>query len=313
LIGDGRRQRDLIVLDAENHRQAARRAQVDCLVPFAERRSAFADERHGDAARSFAREGHGHAGNRQRRDRERRRRRQDAPVEITRVQVFAVERCSGLPHLGAEHHPDGLRLASHGEHRAQVPDHRRDHVAVPPVVVSAVCLAAAQPYAGRIHGFLSERSKSLALKRHPAVSHLAIREKRLQPVVGRPRQDHPAQHLDPFLARQRRFDGGAPQESVTVVEDLTVCQLHSSFRSRSRCGLGKPGRERPRLQPARELTAERRTKRIDAGLGRGRAAALDGSEGIDRFGERQRMPLGDEAAKAHSCKRCHLLHHFVKL
>ena len=70
--------------DAEDRRQPPRGAQVDRLVPFAERRSAFADERQRHAAATLARERHRHAGNRQRADRERRGGRQDAPARNRR-------------------------------------------------------------------------------------------------------------------------------------------------------------------------------------------------------------------------------------
>ena len=50
-----RRERNLVVLDAEDRRQPSGGAEVDRFVPLAERRSAVADERHRDALRSFAR------------------------------------------------------------------------------------------------------------------------------------------------------------------------------------------------------------------------------------------------------------------
>jgi hypothetical protein len=309
LIGQGRRQRNVIVLDAENRRQPSRRAEIDRFVPFAERRAAFADERHGDAARSFVSEGHSHARNRQRRYGKRRGGRQYPPAEIADVEVFAVERGPGLPHLGAEHHPDGLGPAPHGQRRAQVSDDRRDDISGPLALAAAVRRPAPQPYSRRVDGFLSERSKSLALKRRLTVSHLAIREERLQAVVGRPGQQHAAEHLDPFVARPHA-DGGAPEEPVAVVENLGTRQLHALIRHRSRHGLSKPRRERPRPQPARELIMKRHTKGIDAGLGCRDAIAVNRDEGIERFSKRQRMPLDDEGAKARRCQRCELLHDF---
>ena len=117
LIRDRRRQRRLVVLDAEDRRQPPRGAEVDRLVPLAERRPAFADERDGDAPRSVARERHRHAGDRQRRDRERRRRRQHAPAEIADVQILAVHRRAGLAHLRVEHHPHRGGVRPHRERR----------------------------------------------------------------------------------------------------------------------------------------------------------------------------------------------------
>ena len=96
LVAHRRRQRGLIVLQAEDRRQPPRRAEVDRLVPLAERRAAFADERHRDAARALAPERHRHAGDGQRADGERRRRRQDAPREIADVQILAVHRRTRL-------------------------------------------------------------------------------------------------------------------------------------------------------------------------------------------------------------------------
>ena len=51
LIRDGRRERRLVVLDAEDRREPAGGAEVDRLVPLAERRPAFADEGDRHAAR----------------------------------------------------------------------------------------------------------------------------------------------------------------------------------------------------------------------------------------------------------------------
>ncbi len=131
LIRHRRRQRGLVVLDAEDRRQPARGAQVDRLVPLAERRSAFADERDGDALRAFARERHRHAGQRQRGDRQRRRGQQDAPVEIAVAEVLAVGRRPGLPHLRVQHHAHGRRLGTHRQRGAEVANHRADDVAGP--------------------------------------------------------------------------------------------------------------------------------------------------------------------------------------
>ena len=115
LLRERRRQRGLVVLDAEDRRQPPRRAQVDRLVPLAERRSAFADERDRNAARPVAPERHRHAGNRQRRRRQRRGRRQNAPAEVADVQILAFERRADLAHLRVEHHPHGVGLGPHRE------------------------------------------------------------------------------------------------------------------------------------------------------------------------------------------------------
>ena len=131
LIRHRRRQRGLIVLDAEDRRQAPHGAQVDRLVPFAERRSAFADERHGDATRAFAPERHRHARQRQRRDRERRRRQEDPPVDVAVAEVLSAGRWTRLRHLRVEHHTHGGRLRPHRQRDAQIANHRTDDVTVP--------------------------------------------------------------------------------------------------------------------------------------------------------------------------------------
>ena len=147
-----------------------------------------------------------HAGNRQRRYGEEARRRGNAPpAEIADVEVFAVERVPAFPIWA----PSTIRTVSgpapHGQRRAQVSDDRPDDIAGPLALAAAVRRPAPQPYSRRVDGFLSERSKSFALKRRLTVSHLAIREERLRRVVGRPGQQHAAEHLDPFVARQRRL------------------------------------------------------------------------------------------------------------
>ena len=68
LLAHRRRQRGLIVLEAEDRGKLAGRAQVDRLVPFAERRAAFADERNRHPARAVALKRQGHSGERQRAD-----------------------------------------------------------------------------------------------------------------------------------------------------------------------------------------------------------------------------------------------------
>ena len=175
LIGDRSRQRRLIVLDAEDRRQAADRTEIDGLVPFAQRTSAFADERKRDTPRGLPRERHRHAGDSQRGDRQRRGRRKNAPVEIPDVQILAVERRAGLGHLGVQRHPHGVGLMAHGEGDAQIANHRSDHVAVPASVGSAIAVAAPQPDSRCVDGFLAERTKPFALKCRRAVPYLAAR------------------------------------------------------------------------------------------------------------------------------------------
>ena len=169
LIRHRRRQRGLVVLDAEDRRQPPRGAEVDRLVPLAERRSAFADERDGDALRALARERHRHAGQRQRGDGQRRRRQQDAPVEIAVAEILAVGRRAGLRHLRVQHHAHGGRLGTHGQRGAEIANHRADDVAGPGgrlgSLHDAVRRAAAQPHRRAVDRFLPQRSEALALQR----------------------------------------------------------------------------------------------------------------------------------------------------
>ena len=77
LVADRRRQRRLVVLQAEDGRQPASGREVDRLVPFAEGGAALADERDGDARFLAQREGHRHTGRGDGRDAQRRAGRQD--------------------------------------------------------------------------------------------------------------------------------------------------------------------------------------------------------------------------------------------
>jgi hypothetical protein len=183
------------------------------LVPFAQRRPTFADERHRDTPRAVAPERHRHAGQSQRRNRQRRGWQEDAPVEIAVAEVLALGRHAGLGHLRVEDHANGRRLGPHRERRPEVANHRGDDVALPHLSLGcrlrAPCVAvgravvrraAAQPHGGAIDRFLPERSKTLALKRVGAEPHLAAEKERLEAVVGGAREDHAAEDLEAFLA-----------------------------------------------------------------------------------------------------------------
>ena len=202
LLAHRRRERRLVVLHAEDRGQPARGAQVDRLVPLAERRSPFADERDRDApapsrANAIAMPAivsapiaSGAAAGR------------TPHVEVADVQVLAVHRRPGLAHLRREHHAH--RLRRRGASRAPTPRSRMSGAITSPLPAvrrrdSAV--AAAQPDGRRVDRFLAERAEALALKRRVAVPHFAAREERLQPVVGRARQRHAAQNLAALVAR----------------------------------------------------------------------------------------------------------------
>ena len=173
LLAHRRRQRRLVVLDAEDGGQPARRAEIDRLVPLAERRAALADERQRDAARPSRANASampaivrvlmasGAAAGRM------------PDVEVADVQVLAVHRRARLRHLRGQHHAHGLRLRAHRERHAEIADERRDDVAAP-AAIRPVRLAAAQPDPGGVDRFLPERSESLALERRVAVPDLPL-------------------------------------------------------------------------------------------------------------------------------------------
>ena len=61
---------------------------------------------------------------------------------------------------------------------------------------------------------------------------------------------------------------------------------------------GSPSGTVARLQPARELAPKRRAQRVDRRFV-ARLGAADGRfEGVERLGQREGMPLGDERAEA---------------
>ena len=134
VLRNRRRERGLIVLQAEHGGQLAHGAQIDGLVPFAERRAPLADERQRDAARAFAPEAQREAGDAQRSDCQRRGRRQHAPRPIAGVEVLAEHRRTGLAHLRAEHLTDGFFVVPHRQRDAEIANDRREDVAVPRAV-----------------------------------------------------------------------------------------------------------------------------------------------------------------------------------
>ena len=213
LLDDRRRQRPLVVLDAEHRRQPARGAEVDRFVPLAERRAALAHERHRHPAAALARKRHRHPGDRHRRDRERRRRRQDAPREVADVQILAVGGIAGFSHLRVQHHAHRRSVHPHGEHDAEIANRRSDDVTIPFAVRAAKRRAAAQAKRRGADRLLTERAESLALKRRVLVPDLAAREERLQPIVGGARQEHAAQQRAALVRCRARPRSPTGEES----------------------------------------------------------------------------------------------------
>ena len=89
------------------------------------------------------------------------------------MEVFALHRRAGLAHLREEDHADDLRVGSHREHRAEIPDERGHDVALPGAVAAAILLAATEPDPGRVDRLLAERAESLSLEWRAAVAHFA--------------------------------------------------------------------------------------------------------------------------------------------
>src|SRR5207248_9587554 len=127
----------------------------------------------------------------------------------------------GLAPWRVQHHAGGCRAGPHGERRADVADHGADDVAGP-AAVGPIARSAAQTDARGVDGFLTEGTETFSLERDVAVLDLAAGEKRLQPVVGGARQQHAAQDLAALVARERRLDRGATQESIACLEKLAV-------------------------------------------------------------------------------------------
>ena len=96
--------------------------------------------------------------------------------------------------------------------------------------------AAPQPDAGGVDRFLSERPKSLSLKRNVVELDLAAEEELLETIVHGARQHHAAQDLAAFVRGQRRRDGFAVEEAVACVNELVArglqprCRRHSGRR-----------------------------------------------------------------------------------
>ena len=285
LLAHGRRERGLVVLDREHRRQPARGAQVDGLVPLAERGAALADEGQGHAAAAVAGKGERHPGHGQRADGQRRGGGQNAPREIADVQVLAVHRRSGLPHLRGEDLTHGLGRRTHRERHTEIANHRRDDVARPGAVL-VVRLATTEPNARRVDGFLTERSEPLALKRRVAVADFPAGEERLQPRVGRAGEDHAAQDFAALVGRERGADRGPVEKAVARLHELISSQLKTGGRFDAGRRLQPFGRGDV-LQPSPERGVEGRAQRVErrlVGADRALARVERGAHRCDREG-----------------------------
>ena len=263
-----RRQRRLVVLQTEHGRQLPHRAEIDRLVPFAQRRSALADERERDASGALAPEAHGQPGDVERADRERRGRGQHTPGPIPRVQVFARHRRSGLPHLRREDLPHGVLVVPHGERNADVADDRRHDVAAPAAILPSPGRPAPQPDAAGVHRFLPERAEPLALERPLAPPDLAAHEELLQSRVDGSRDHHAAQDLAALIGRERGADGLAGEKPVARLDDLGARLLQPFDRRYAGRRLVDPVRCVQCVVETRcQLAAKRRAQGLEGGRG----------------------------------------------
>ncbi len=291
LLADRCRQGGLVVLHAEDGRQPSCGAQVDGFVPFPQRGASLADERQRDAAEPLARERQRHPRNRQASNRERRGSRQDAVRQVAHVQVFAVHRRPGLRHLRRQHHPHRVGRRPHRQRDAEVANDRRDHVAVP-AVRRSVLVPSPEADAGGVDRFLSERTESLSLERRVAVPHLARREEGLQAGVGRAREHHPLEHLEPLGPRQPGLQRRAPQAAVARLDYV----VHGDRQARRGGDAGRHlGVGQNRRAP--ELLAQEGRQGVPQRLDRRLAAHLPHPSPPQGFVNRLRcegVPLEDE-------------------
>ena len=275
VVAHRRRERGLVVLQAEDRRQLGGGAGVDRFVPLAERRAAFADERQRHALAALDRERHRQAGHRERSDRQRRGGGQHAPAPIAGVEVLAEHRRAGLAHLRAQDHRHRFFVVAHRERHAEIANHRRHHVAAPLAIGLAIRGAALQANRAGIDGFLAERSEALALEGHLAPADLAAHEELLQAIVDAPGETHAFENLATLVFGERRFDRRAAQKAVAGVNQLRARLLEPFGRGHTRRGFGDAVRRRDVLvERLRQRATERGPRRIELH----RIATLDGAD-----------------------------------
>src|SRR6185503_11272057 len=156
--------------------------------------------------------------------------------------------------------------------------------------------AALEPNRGGVDRFLSERSEALPLEWSALVTDLGAEEERLQAIVDRTRQDHPAQNLQPLVASETPFDRFAPEKAVTERDQIVFGLAEPLPCGYSRRGLGSRRQFRPR-DGAAQRTRERHAQFFD--VVRGDRLFLDGAV-PDRGGKRsgKRLLFGDECEES---------------
>ena len=183
------------------------------------------------------------------------------------MQVLAEHGRAVLAHLRDHHAAHRLGVVTHGQRGADVADDRRDDVASPAAVVTAVRGPALEANGRGVDGFLAERSEALALERFVAPANLAAHEELLQAVVDGAREHHAAEDLDALVLGQRRRNRLAPQEPVAGVHELGTSLLHPLDGRRAwRRVIGALRRFQRLVQTARQLPAEGHPEGVEGGV-----------------------------------------------
>ena len=304
ILAHRRGERGLVVLQTEDRGQLRGGARIDRLVPLAERRPAFADERERDSTVSRSLFSSANAIAMPAIDSEPTA--SGAAAGSTPQSKSPV--CRSLPSIGGPALPicarriiaDRFFVVTHRERHAEIANHRRQHIAAPGAVALAIAGAAMQADRARVDRFLPERAEALALKRHLAPAHFPAHEELLEAVVDAARQAHALQDLAPFGLGERGLDRGTPQETVARINQLGTRLLEPLDGGCARRGFGHPWRRRHlRVQHARERAPERHAGRIELH----RIARLDGADAgffkrLERHAKRKRIAFGDEGAEA---------------
>ena len=189
-----------------------------------------------------------------------------------------------------------LGIRPHRERGAQIPDKRRDDVALPASVGSAIFLAAAQPDGRRVDRLLPERPESLPLERCAVVPDLAPREERLQAVVGGAGEQHSAEDLDAFRGRERRLDRLAAEEPVARLQELRLGLLDPRVDRDPRRRLVETLR-RQVIDRVQQRFGERAAESLDGVLVAAGVRRRDRAERLQVRTEREREALRDERAE----------------
>ena len=273
LITHGGGQRGLVILERKHGGQFPDGAQVDRFVPLAKRGSAFANKRHGYPTRPLACERERETRNGDRPGAERSDCRPDPVLHVADVQILSVHRRAGLPHLCGQNATNHLGLWTHRDGHGEIADERRNDIPSPLVAV-AILVSPAEADGSPVDRLLPQRTKSLTLENRVTVSHFAVGEECLQPIVGGPGDQHPPKYFEPFFRGEGGTNRGAPQKPVTRIDNVFDRVLEALRRRHAGCGIGhiyggqslKTGTELARKGFAKPIDAAGEN-RVDAGGG----------------------------------------------